>query len=115
MILRNALVAALLLVLVGTAWWVLGDLAEETPQASEAVASEEAPVGVGQGDMDELDYPLDYVDDLPLDDAPPLPDAVSEGYVPTFERPDLIGDGMLVPLEFEIEGPELDLGEAKAP
>ena len=63
----------------------------------------------------ELDYPLDYVDDLPLDDAPPLPAGVSEGYVPTFERPDLIGDGMLVPLEFEIDGPELDLGEAEAP
>ena len=115
MILRNAVVAALLLVLLGGLWWVLRDFAGQTDRAPEVNVSEGNPAVVAQGGIDELDYPDGYVDDLPLDDAPPLPDAVLEGYVPVFERPDLIGDGMLVPHEFEIDAPELDLGEAEAP
>lgn len=115
MILRNAVVAALLLVLLGGVWWVLRDFAGQKDRAPEVNASEGDPAAAAQGDIDELDYPHDYVDDLPLGDAPPLPERVLEGYVPVFERPDLIGDGMLVPLEFEIDAPELDLGEAEAP
>jgi len=115
MTLRNVVIAALLLVLVGGVWWVLRDFAGQTDRAPYTSPTAEAPAVLTQDDTDEFEYPDDYVDDLPLDDAPPLPAAVLEGYVPVFERPDLIGDGMLVPLEFEIDAPELDLDGAEAP
>ena len=62
------------------------------PEAAIASAAETAETGEEEGA-----YPPGYVDDLPLDDAPPLP--ASATYQPQFEMPDLFGDEPLESLE----------------
>jgi hypothetical protein len=119
---RIAWIAAGTLVLVTAAWWLLSDFASE-PVPSAVPEAAQSSVGIAKPEpqpaQQEGDYPSDYVDDLPLDDLPPLPSGVANDYVPTFEMPDLIGDGMLVPVEVNIAGPgpistEPDLADPSA-
>ena len=107
----GALVVAL--VVVAAFMWLLRT--REATQPAAAPEAERSPVvseASAAGAAGDEAYPDDYVDDLPLDDAPPLPDIPS--YEPTFEEPDLIGDSLRVPVELELEMPTLPPGEAPA-
>lgn len=107
---RIAWVAAAALLLVTAAWWLLSDFSSTpensgAPQPSDSAAASALRSAGPPTQPDEGDYPTDYVDDFPLDDAPPLPSSVANDYAPTFEMPDLIGDGMRVPVEIDIGDP----------
>ena len=109
---RIAWAAVAALLLVTAAWWLLGDFssAKESPGAPDAsppsaAATSLVPPAALQARPGESDYPTDYVDDFPLDDAPSLPSGVADEYVPIFEMPDLIGEGMRVPVEIDIGDP----------
>jgi hypothetical protein len=116
MTLRTALAAGLLLALVSAAWWLLGVYAAEPEAASGALAAPAEQTSAETGLTPDADlYPQGYVDNLPLGDAPAIPADVANDYVPTFEPPDLFGDGMPVPLEFEIDESVVLPSEEEAP